>query len=292
MGANQSTAVNAKTLMTGSAKIEASFDNQSTFQNLGLTNSLNAQVNQTPLDQKPQNGTKYAAMKGVAEETATASFELFEIDLETITKLNGNVGKYTAVSGTPVTGATQKIVSGNWEFNKPVLFNVMSTVEPTITSVTGSVDGLLVKDTDYFISKGAGSSWTINVIDSATVTVETQDIDIVFDYTPKVSEKMSSGGGTTQDEIALRLTNKTQYKADAAVAAELSIAIGEGYNVVTVMTLHKGVQTSGFGLDFKDKDATDPALSPAYEFEFEVDENRPVLEQLYDIERYNEKLNS
>jgi len=252
-----------------------------------LTESANAQINQTPLDQKPSNGVKYDVMRGIAEETATSTFTLFEIDLETVTKLNGNVGKYTSVSSAPVVGAGQTIASGDWEFNKPVEFNVMSTTEPSMTSVTGGTDGALVKDTDYFITKGDGNSWTINVIDSTTVTIEAQDIVMVFDYTSVESEVMTSGGGVNQDNVAIRLTNKTEYKADAAVAAQLTISVGDAYHKVTVLVLHKGVQTSGFGLDFKDKDATDAALAPSYEFLFENDTDRTIKEQLYSLTRTN-----
>lgn len=289
MGVIQTTAVNCKSLLLGSAKIEASFDSGNTFQNLGLTESASVTVTQTPLDQKPANGTKCSVMEGIAEETGAASFALFELELETLTKLNGNVGKYTAVAGTPVVGATQTLSSGAWEYDKPVEFSVISTVEPTVTAITGSVDGALstTKGTDYDIVKLSTYRWGIYIIDSVTVTTEVQDIDITFNYTPVESEVMTSGGGTNQDNIALRFTNKTEYKADAAVAAQLSIAAGAAYHQVTEITMHKGVQTSGFGLEFKDKDATDPAIAPLFEFTFENDITKPIQERLYKVERYN-----
>ena len=65
---------------------------------------------------------------------------------------------------------------------------------PTITSVEGSVDGALTVDVDYFLVSLPEVGYGIYVIDSATVTTEAQDLDIVYNYTPSAQTILKRGG--------------------------------------------------------------------------------------------------
>jgi len=76
-----------------------------------------------------------------------------------------------------------------------------------ITSVTGSVDGALTANTDYFKGQNENLDTCITLIDSATLTTESQSITIVYDYTPAASKKLSSGGKKTIAPKVVRLTN-------------------------------------------------------------------------------------
>jgi hypothetical protein len=74
---------------------------------------------------------------------------------------------------------------------------------PTINSVTGSVDGALVLDTDYFVTKLPEAGWAIYVVDSVSVTTESQDIVINVDYTPAAQTILKRGGVKVMTPIQL-----------------------------------------------------------------------------------------
>lgn len=142
----------------------------------------------------------------VANETATISISSGRVlDPEFIYDITGGLYTKTIIDGTPVVGATQNIASGAWLFDEIVLVENQNgdLTEPSMTSVTGSVDGALVDGTDYNMVFLPNVGWGIAIVDSATVTVEAQDIDLVYDYTPAGSTKLTRGGVKTITPIEI-----------------------------------------------------------------------------------------
>lgn len=136
------------------------------------------------------------------------SFNLAEINLTNLAKLDAGLMTVTTVAGTLVSGAEQVVASGSWNYNVFIPFtnqNGAGTV-PTINSVTLGTDGAIVAETDYVTAK-QGNTWGIIIWDSTTVTTEAQSVTIDTDYTPSASKKITMTDSGTKTLVALRLIN-------------------------------------------------------------------------------------
>jgi len=144
-------------------------------------------------------------------EGAKVQFEflLTEINLTNLAKFDKGLVSVESVAGAPVAGATQTVFDGSWEYNQFVkLANQNGDgTSPTVNSVTGATNGLLVSETDYFVGQNNAGDWGIFVIDSATVTTESQNLVINYDYTPSASKKITFTQLGTKELIVMRLTN-------------------------------------------------------------------------------------
>lgn len=126
-------------------------------------------------------------------DTYKISTEMAEIDLAKFSTIfAGPSDEYTTTAGTIVNNHSYAISSGAWAYDVFIPFDFQNGDGTKITpdSVTASTDGLLVLNTDYFISKDENGLWGIAVRDSATVTTLSQTITIVYDYTPAASKNM------------------------------------------------------------------------------------------------------
>lgn len=124
-----------------------------------------------------------------ADKTANINATMLEVNkMDVISSILGSTRE--SVAGTPVAGATQTATSGSWTYN--TAFRIIKKdgdgTAVTVNSVTGGTDGLLVSGTDYFVGLDSEGYTTITIIDSATLTTETQDMVVDFDYTPNASE--------------------------------------------------------------------------------------------------------
>lgn len=128
-----------------------------------------------------------------------APTELYTMKNNIFALLSGGLITEETTAGTPVVGGTQTVASGAWAYSQFIELTGKESdgSQPTINSVTGSVDGALVLDTDYFVMKGVGG-WGIYIIDSATVTTEAQNIVIDSDYTPAAGSTLYSGTSSKQ----------------------------------------------------------------------------------------------
>lgn len=128
-----------------------------------------------------------------ALDTYKISTEMAEIDLAKYSTIfAGPSDEYTTTAAAIVNNHTYAVPSGSWTYDNFIAFDHQNGDGSKITpdSVTGSTDGLLVLNTDYFIVKDENGLWGITVLDSATVTTQTQTMTIVFDYTPAASKNM------------------------------------------------------------------------------------------------------
>lgn len=122
-------------------------------------------------------------------------FNMYELDVDNLNIIGGGLFNLTTTAGTPVSGGVETIASGDWAYNQMyVLQNKESDgSQPTINSVTGSVDGALVLDTDYFVTKNQDGKWGIYILDTVTVTTLVQSIAVDTDYTPAASKTLDAG---------------------------------------------------------------------------------------------------
>ena len=219
MATNQTTVNDQKAVQVGSARVEYSEDNGSSFVNLGVGDSFAYVENITPLEARPDNGPTPDALDGIATQNANITGNMWEIKLAALNALRGGIDVLSSVASSLVSGATQLVAIGDWGFDEPILLtgqNQDGTV-PTINSVTGSTEGAGAAD-DWTTTK-IGGEWYLVPKDGTNFSSENQTLTIDTDYTPAASESLSSGGKSIADKVWMRLTNRLPTTADAADAA-------------------------------------------------------------------------
>lgn len=138
------------------------------------------------------------------------TFNLAEINFDTIGVLDAGMVTVTANAGTPVSNATQLIVAGDWAYNTFIPFDhqMYNKTAPNVDSVTGGTNGALVSETDFFISQDENGVWGIFIKDSTTVTTLNQNITIQYDYTPAASKTITSVASGKKTLKCMRLINE------------------------------------------------------------------------------------
>lgn len=177
---------------------------------------------------------------------ATASFTLYQINLTNIQELLDGIASVTATAGTPVVDFQQFAASGGWEYLGFIPFDHQNATGavPTNITVSGSVDGPLVADTDYFVVKDENGVWGCYVKDTATVTTEAQILTIEYDYTPAESYTLKMGAAS--DELTAKIVEFSKTINGKVFRARLWSATNE----------------SGFTLAFPDSAGDEPASMP------------------------------
>lgn len=140
------------------------------------------------------------------------TFQLGEIDMTILSELEQGLTTLATTAATPVTGATQSVTSGDWDVNEAILIeNQMGDgTAVSITSITGSVDGLLAANDDYDLVQQTDGKWVIMMQDVAaatTLTTIVQDLAIVYDYTPNASKTITFSDFGQKTEFVARIVN-------------------------------------------------------------------------------------
>jgi hypothetical protein len=291
MGLNQTDVLNQKTVVVGSAAVQYTLDNFSSFTGIGVADAIVLTETITPLDGEPDNGVKPRRADGVASQEVTTTFNMWESDPVKIAALRGGIDVIETTAGTPVVGASQVQASGAWSYEVPFLLEGqnVSGAAPSITSITGSVDGVIVVRTDYVLQKDDSTKkWSVVITDSATVTTEVQTMTVLYDYTPAVITEVSTGGIVAAGRVGIRLTNRTVDAADSVVAAELSIAEGTNYWYVTEYDVFYCIVNVGETFTAKNKDDTSPTVATPMSLLGESDPSRVDGKNLYTKRTYNQ----
>ena len=291
MGLNQTTVLNEKAVQIGSAAMFYSLDNGSSFTGLGAADTLVMTEEITPLDGEPDNAVKPRRADGIGQQTVTVTGNLWENDPVKIAAIRGGIDVVTSTAGTPVSGATQVKASGAWEFDVPFEIEGQnaSGAALTITSITGSVDGAIVEGTDFFQQKDKSTGkWSVVIVDSLTVTTEAQTMTVLYDYTPASNIKVTTGGIVPAGRVWIRMINRTVDQADATVAAELSISVGDLYYYVAQYDIFYCIVNAGEAISFKNKDDTNPTVSVPISLIGESSPGLPAGADLRETNYYNE----
>lgn len=290
MGLNQTQELNPKSVIVGSAAIQYTLDNFSSFTGIGLADGIVLTETITPIDGEPDNGQKPRRADGVASQTMASTFNMWESDLVKIAAMRGGLDTVENTAGTAVVGASQVQASGGWSYAVPFELEGQnaSGLAPSITSITGSVDGVIVEGTDFFLQKDSSTNkWSVVIIDSATVTTEVQTMTVLYDYTPAAKVEVFTGGFTTVNRVGIRLTNRTQDTADSVVATELGISVGDAYWDVTEYDIFYCIVNVGETFTAKNKDDTNPTVVTPMGLIGESDPDRVAGKDLYVKRKYN-----
>ena len=192
---------------------------------------------------------------------------LYQQDLRIVSKFLGGISEYSVQAGTPVAGATQTELSGAWAWNAPILIdnqNYDGSIN-SINSVTGGTDGLLVDETDYYIGQDVLGRTVITIIDSATVTIEAQDMVIDYDHDPAASRTITAGSASVTI-VPYQIRIRKQLET------------GKWYT----MTIHAAVDVAGLSMTMPRYDADEPNKL-VIEIQGQLDVSRTPLDQLFSI---------
>jgi hypothetical protein len=260
---SQTTIQRSGAIKLGSAKVEVG-DDVGSLKNLGAMRGITLSESWDKVEVESDNAG--IIKEYIKNQRVAITANLIEIDLEMLDEIRGGIDTYSTVDGTPITGHSQVVSSGDWGYNDFIKLEHQNgdNSEITPTSVTGSVDGSLVEDTDYYVGVNERGESGIFIIDSATVTTESQNITIVFDYTPAVSKKLTSGGKKTISPKVVRLTNTNEEGKDLQI------------------TVYYAFVEEGITLEFPSDEAEDVMVAPI-NLVGKVDVDRTAGDQLYEI---------
>lgn len=204
---NQSSIIAQEAIRKGSVKVLVG-DNFDSLVEIGAIR--NPEFTSLAENQSIEFDNTRPLKKFVKGSRVQLSFELCEINLSNIAKLDAGLIELTTVAGTLVEGAEQVITPGNWAYNKIIYFANQNGngSAPDVNSVVGSVSGALAEGDDYIIAQGEGNKWGILIIDSGSEAIsENQVITIDYDYTPNEAKRLAFNDYGTKSLKALRIEN-------------------------------------------------------------------------------------
>lgn len=191
-------------------KVEYSTDG-TTYVDMGATNSAALATLEYDTNQviTANAGTLDRQAKNLR---MTGGVTLINLNPTDIAAISGGLMTSTDTPTTPVTTSPDQVISsGSYTDVTPVNLIILTsssdstplkaTAEPTLTSVTGSVDGALAADDDYWIIKDSSSfsgySIVFNVAGGTTLTTVVQDMTIVFSSTTPAEKTTIQCGAST-----------------------------------------------------------------------------------------------
>lgn len=280
MGTQQATAKSPKSIKIGSVSAFYSLDSGGSFTNVGLGDGFAFTEEMTALDSAPDNGIAPDILRGLANQTAVITGNLWEYDLTKLNAIRGGIDILSTIASSLVSGATQTIASGDWAFDIPIILDGQnqSGLVPTINSVTGGTDGALVLNTDYNVILNPDGNWAIAILDSVTVTTEAQAMVFDTDYTPSASTTLSTGGLSSMTPIYWRFVNLVADIADAVdAAANAGISTDDAIYRRTTYDFFSCTVNGGDAATFKNKDDTSPEVPYVLSLMAEIDTDRSTL---------------
>jgi hypothetical protein len=128
-----------------------------------------------------------------------------------------------AGSSTPVSGEVIG-ASGSWAYLQPMWFAQQdgTQVVPTSITATGSVDGLLTVNTNYFVVQDAGTKkWGIYIKSGGGVTTLNQNITVTYTSTPASAKTVTGGTTLTQTARYVKIVGPLETNSNVTRTIEL-----------------------------------------------------------------------
>jgi len=133
----------------------------------------------------------------------------------------------TATAGDLVNNYVQTVNSGSWSLNEFIAFTYQDAdaTAPNIDSVTGGTDSTLTVNVDYIVVQHDDGRWGIIILDSATVTTESQNVVIQFDYTPATNLILTGGTNQTATNRYVKIIGPSEDAAGTTREIVLAEAV-------------------------------------------------------------------
>lgn len=259
--ANYQTSVQkGNTIRFGSAKIEVG-DDIGSLVNLGVATDIEFTEEFEPIILKPDNAPEIQV--GIKEHTATAKFDMWEVDLSNLNLIRGGIDKYSTVAGTEKTVTNELHTLKGTGFVRLNYANGDGS-EVTITTVKDSSNVTAVRNTDYVVGVDAAGNTVLARVAASTVITDGEQVKVSYKYTPNSAVKFSTGGLNTINPRIVRLTNTN--------------AAGKKFQITIFAAKNQG------GIELKlPSDDADESLKPTIELKGIVDVTRAAGEQLFEI---------
>jgi hypothetical protein len=185
-----------------------------------IIGSLNFTLNYTENQTQLANAGK--TDRQIRDMVIAGGFTLVNTDPEVLEYLSGGMFTIDTQTGSLVSSIEDQVIADGDAVNKqPVPLHLVETganplklsAEPTITSVTGSVDSALAENDDYTIIKDLNSSSGYSIVfNTAGTTLSTmaQDFTIVYaSATPIAGDTLHAGTSTLiQNAYGLKIEHR------------------------------------------------------------------------------------
>ena len=227
----------------GSGKLEVSAYGGGGYINLGAMRNI--VFEETWTEKKIVSDNAGVIKTTVSDQKASLSGDLMEIDLSNLDLIRGGIDSYGTVAAEEVAAYEQTVLAGAWAANTfiPLTGQMAAGTLITVTSVTASTHGVLVVEVDYDNVLVNGVSGII-ITRTDNLPALTENLVIVYDYTPAASEYLSSGGKFTITPIAVKVTNTN--------------AAGEDF----IIEIFKAANAQGITLNLQPDEGGDPNVIP------------------------------
>ena len=184
--------------VSGGVSFEVSTDSGATWIDMGiLENGYSFTYDFATTDREWGNGENPPKVAKNQKVTIAPS-ELATYKGANFAAISGGLMTTETIAGVEVVGASQIVASGAWSFNQAIILDGQNGdgSQPTVTSVTGTVDGTGGLGSDYEVAKVSGG-WAIIPLDGAVFDTEVQALTIVTTYTPAAGVNVLSGSAAT-----------------------------------------------------------------------------------------------
>lgn len=157
------------------------------------------------------------------------AFDLCEINLTNMAKLDAGLVTLSTVAGTPVV-VTAEAKGTGWVVGKPIKLSNKNGDNTVVASITVKANGsALVLTTNYVIYVGDGSNGELGATYITPVTANALAITVDYTYTPNASKKLVFADSGTKTLKVMRISNTDEnnkvFKIDIENATNFSAPV-------------------------------------------------------------------
>jgi len=149
-----------------------------------------------------------ALKKYVNGKKVKVSFELCEINLTNLAKLDKGLVTLTPVAGS-ATPVTAEALGTGWTQGQPIKLlnkNGANTVVGSIVVKSGGSTTLAL-NTDYRVYVGSGANGVLGATYIVPITAQAGVLTADYSYTPNASKKLTFAESGTKTDVVMRLSN-------------------------------------------------------------------------------------
>lgn len=209
-----------------------------------------------------QGSKKEQVLTSIRNMKASAKTELYQIRLDVINKLAGDVMNVTAVPGTAVTGRTHSIQAG-FEKGRLYILPGQNADGSAVTVASVKQGSTSLAAADWTLAKDQSGRCGV-ILTSAGAADATKAVTVTYGYTPAAHYKVTMGAATV--DIRKRMVRFSK-RVD-----------GKLFQV----TLYSAAMSNGITLSFPGADEENPVRIPI-EMEGSLDTSRASGDQLLEI---------
>jgi len=201
---SQTSIQNQTAIRKGAVKVEVG-DNFSSLVDIGALR--NPVINSIAENQAITFDNVDELKKFVNGKKVEMTFDLCEINLTNLAKLDAGLVNLTTVAGTPV-AITGEALGTGWTQGQPIKLANKNGDNTVVTSIVIDAGGSpLTLNTDYRVYVGDGINGTLGYTYIVPITSQSGVLDADYNYTPNASKKLTFNDSGTKTTKVMRITN-------------------------------------------------------------------------------------